>query len=458
MAADVSARNLARTAAASAPLAALSLALVAFLPQELTRSHGLGLAEAGIAFMIIRLLDIAIDPYLGNLIDRTRARLGGYKVWLLGGSVPIIIGVALGFFPPDRVGIVYLLISLAAAYVGFSIVTLAHLALCAGQSEDYNARGKVFAWWQAYATIGILAAMLVPKLMQGTFGFGVLQWMGLTVIALFVVAIPVTALLGREGPSRTAAHGGGLKAYFSLFTLASTRRVMALELFLGLAAGISAAGGLIFMTAVKGFTVADYGTQISVYFLVSICSAPIWAWVATKMEKQNALRFATVCYVLSVLMYYLTPPGDLMFMLIFPALFGGFAFTATNMLPRAMLADVADEERLRSGGDRTALLYALLTGIFKMGHALSVGIAFFVLNLFGYVPALGSANTPEALTGVNVVFIALTMASAVIAGLLTIGYPLNRARHTVIRRKLEEQGLQARPADAADLPPVAAPI
>lgn len=433
MTTDISTKNLARLTAVAAPLASLSLALTTIIPQDLTRNHGVSLAQAGFAFMVIRLADIAIDPFLGGLMDRTRSRVGRYQVWILGGSVPLCAGVFLCFFPPAQVHVSYLVVALATAYLGFSIVALSHLALCAAQTDDYVARGRVFAWWQIYTTMGLLGAMLVPKVLDGALGLDLVKWMGITILAFIVVTTLVTVFLSSASPAKPAGAHGGVRAYLSLFTIASARRVLIAELFLGLSVGIGAVSGVMFLTSVKNFTIGDFGSQIVVFFLVAMISSPAWAWISARMDKHHALMLGAICLALSQFLFLLVPPGNLLFLLLVPAVVGGFSYTSTTMLPRSMLADVADEERLLHGGDRTALLFALLTGIFKMGHALSVGLAFLVLNAFGYVPALGANNSPSALNGVAFVYGGLTALCSLVALVSMIGYPLTRRRHAEIR-------------------------
>jgi Na+/melibiose symporter-like transporter len=437
-AANISAKNLALLTAVAAPLASLSLALTTILPQDLTRNHGVTLAQAGFAFMIIRLADIAIDPFLGSLMDRTRSRLGRYQIWILGGSLPLGVGVLLCFFPPAQVSFPYLIFALATAYLGFSIMALSHLALCAAQTEDYAARGKVFAWWQVYTTIGLLVAMLLPKLLDGRLGLDLVQWMGITILGLITTSTLATVFLSKASPAKAPGAHGGFKAYLALFALPATRRVMLAELFLGLSAGIAAVTGLMYITSIKHFTIGDFGSQLVIYFLVGMISSPAWAWISARMEKHRALMLGAICLSLSQLIFLLVPPGNLLFLLLVPAVFGGFSYTSVSMLPRAMLADVADEERLLHGSDRTALLFALLTGIFKLGHALSVGIGFLALNAFGYVPALGADNSPAALTGLAIVYGGFTTVCAMIAFCAMIRYPLTGRRHSEIRAALEK--------------------
>jgi Na+/melibiose symporter-like transporter len=435
MNAITSGRNLAALTAVAAPIAALSLSLTTIIPQELTRNHGVSLAEAGLAFMLIRLADIFIDPFLGDLMDRTRSRMGRYQIWIVTGCVPLACGVWMCFYPPATVSMIYLVVALALAYLGYSILALAHLALCAAQTDDYAERGRVFGWWQRYTTAGILLTMLIPKLLDGNLGLGLIQWMGVTILALLTLSVMATVLLARTRPARASGTKGGLRAYLALFALPATRRVILAELLLGLSVGIGAVTGIMFATSVKGFTIGDFGTQIVVYFLVGVLTATLWGRIAERFEKHRALIFGALGASVGQTLFLFVPPGNVP-MLMVPAAIGGFFYGATYMLPRAMIADAADEERLVRGADRTALLYALLTGVFKLGHALSVGIGLLALAAFSYVPALAERNTPAALTGLTFVYIGLPMLCSLGSMLAMFGYPLTRQRHQEIRAVL----------------------
>src|SRR5260221_14585227 len=69
-------------------------ALVTTLGVYLTNyyaSHiGIPLAAVGGAFMVVRLLDISVDPLLGMAMDWTRTPLGKYRPWLAA-SAPLLL-------------------------------------------------------------------------------------------------------------------------------------------------------------------------------------------------------------------------------------------------------------------------------------------------------------------------------------------------------------------------------
>jgi len=108
-------------------------------------------------------------------------------------------------------------------------------------------------------------------------------------------------------------------------------------------------------------------------------------------------------------------------------------------MPRAMMADVNDEELLEHGVDRTGMLYAMLTGIDKIGFALAVGVVFQVLALAGYVPALADHNPPDAIHVVALLYCGVTSVMSLLGAVLIMRYPLTQERHAEIRLALEHR-------------------
>src|SRR5690606_33837738 len=112
-------------AAPSIVLSAFTLPLAVYLPSYYSGYLGLDLAAVGTAFMVVRLLDIGVDPVLGFLMDRTRTPIGRYRPWLLLGGPLIMLSIGMLFMADRGVGIAHLVIWLLFAYGGWSILGLA---------------------------------------------------------------------------------------------------------------------------------------------------------------------------------------------------------------------------------------------------------------------------------------------------------------------------------------------
>ena len=88
----LSRRTLFAFAAPCIPLAAVGLPTVVYLPPYYAHELGLGLPAVGIIFLVVRLIDIPLDPVLGHLIDRTSGRFGRFRPWLAAGAVLLSLG------------------------------------------------------------------------------------------------------------------------------------------------------------------------------------------------------------------------------------------------------------------------------------------------------------------------------------------------------------------------------
>jgi glycoside/pentoside/hexuronide:cation symporter, GPH family len=112
-------------------------------------------------------------------------------------------------------------------------------------------------------------------------------------------------------------------------------------------------------------------------------------------------------------------------------------YTSAAYLLRAMMADVGDEDLLRTGQDRTGLLYALVTLTGKGGYALAVGTTFLGLSLIGYDAKLGSGNSESAIKGLTWLFIGLPVVMSLIGAAVLRGYPIDAKRTAELQSQIE---------------------
>jgi Na+/melibiose symporter-like transporter len=168
--------------------------------------------------------------------------------------------------------------------------------------------------------------------------------------------------------------------------------------------------------------------------------------VAQRFGKHQTVRIASVCYVIAQSALLALPKAHVYPMM--AAMFSvGFVASAFAFLVRAMVADVSDEVRLETGKDRTGLLYALVTSTNKVGGTISVGVAYAILPLFGFVPTEGAVNTADAIWGLQACYLVPPVACVLIGGLAMWGYKLDETRHTKVRMAL---GASAAIAGAKD--------
>ena len=432
--------SLAAFAGPCLPLAGVGLPLVVHLPTFYARDLGLPLSSVGLAFLLVRLADIGLDPVLGALMDRTRGRLGRFRPWLIG-SAPVLIGAAfMLFMARPGVSAGYLWLGLVIAYAGFSMGSLSQQAWASALSPDYDERSRIYGWWQTGNVLGILLVLLMPPVVEIVFKGSRAQ--GIQAMGWFIIlTLPLTIALAcwRVGEPKLAVAPprAGLGDYLALLKNPSIGRLMLTDLLMGWAPGITGALFLFYFEQVKGVAEAQTNILLLVYFVTAMLGAPAWSWLATKVGKHKALACNSVFIVLSLLLVLATPLHDWRIGLPIMAL-AGLPYSGASLLLRAMLADVGDELRLQTGIDRTGLLYAVLTGTTKIGSALAL-VTFVLLEQMGF-DAQSTHNSAHALAGLQALFVGAPALLSLISAAVILGYKLDATRHAQIRAALAADG------------------
>jgi len=429
------------------PLTALSLPLVVMIPEHYATVLGLPLAVIGLIFTSVRILDIVVDPLLGAAMDRTRSRLGRYRPWLIFGAPALMLAVYLLFMAEPGVGPLYLLLTLTAAFLGWSILSLAQLALASGLAASYDGRSRVYAWLQFASLFGILTVMGFPILLKalGDTGMAPTRIMGWVIIVLMAPAVALAAWRVPEAAATTQRHIVGIKDYLAVVARKAVFRIAAIDLLFGLGFGTASAMLVFFVTAAKGLDRSAVGVVLIAQVFTAMITVPVVAWLAKIFDKHFVLGVSGVLAAIVSIVFVFLPDGNVLAVAL--GMMGwGLSFGAFNLLPRAMMADAGDELRLESGSDQTGVLYALLISSWKLGGALAVGLSFAALALVGYKPALMAANTPAAISGLELVFAGPSAILFIVGAWLAFTYPLTRRKHAVIRAALDERDAQPEPA------------
>ena len=418
---------------------ALAIALGVYLPRYYAGHFGLGLPLVGLAFSVIRVGDTLLDPLIGVWMDRTRSRLGRYRIWLALGVPVLLLGVYTLFEPTGGVGVGYLLFWLLIYFVGASLITLSHASWASVIAANYNERSRVFGAIQLMGVIGAAATLILPIAMakhDGSGGRGDVPAMGWLVIISCAVGV---ALALMTTPEHVITEKRGetykLRDYWEMVSRPDMARIIVADFCLALGPGWMAALYLYYFHDARGFTIGASSLLLFIYVCAGMLGAPILSVVATRIGKHVTLMGAAMVYSVGLVVQSFAPKGA--FGVVAVMMFAlGFAASCFPLLDRAMVADVGDAIRLEKGKNRISLLYAMITTTQKLATALSIGFSFTVLGWLGYQAQDGATNTPAAILGLQLVYILGPIVFVMIGGACFIGYKLDGQRHAEIRRGL----------------------
>lgn len=433
-------------AAVGAPIGALQLALTVHLPRYFAAHMGLSLSAVGAAFALVRAIDIPLDPLIGVAMDRTRSRIGRYRLWAIG--APPVLGLALYVLmhPPVEVTEAFLVAALLVMFLGYSAMYLAQLAWGSALAPSYQQRSRLFAAIIWMSVVGSIAVLVVPVAMAklshtDAEGVEAMIW-------FIILAAPLaTALMVARTPEHVApSHAASfrLKDYGRLLTRPNVLRLLASDLCIQLGPGWMAALYLFYFTSRRGFDVPQANLLLLAYVAAGFAGAPASAALAARLNKHRALMVCTTTFSLCLIGVPFLPQGSFLAALPLMAV-AGSAFAGFLVLLRALAADIADEVRLETGREWTGLVFALTNATTKLATAAAIFLTFRVLSDVGFDPRDGAANTAQALRGLEIAFLAGPIVFVMLGGLCFTGYRLDRARHAEIQAQLEAWAQDAPP-------------
>jgi len=432
--------QLASFAAPAIPIAALGMPLVIYLPPFYAEDLGIGLGIVGVVFMVARIWDVLTDLFMGSLTDAIRTKWGRRRPWIVL-SVPILLlSVWRVFLPPDDVGWGYLMFWLVVLYVGWTMLTLSHMAWGAELSDDYHVRSRTQAWRQGGLMLGMVTVLALPAVLEQAFGGGgamrsaaigwfVIAWLPLTV-ALAVIRVGERPVRDTKG---TGERAGTLKAYGMALRNPLMRRLLVADLFAGTAPGVISAVYLFFVEHalhMKELT----STFLLIYFVSGLLSVPLWLRLSYRFGKHQTFTGAMIYVAVTLPFIVLIPPES-------PYVYGvanvvyGLGYGAAPVLLRAIVADITDDDALSSGTQRAGLFYSLMTMTNKLGFALSIGIVYVLLELVGFDPQADVIGD-GAVTGLKAIFVIPPIVCFVIAAAAMWGFPLDEDKQRELREKV----------------------
>jgi Na+/melibiose symporter-like transporter len=399
---------------------------------------------------VLRLVDLGVDLGLGWLMDKTRTPIGRYRPWYLAGLPVLWLSVYKVFNPPEGVGTAYLFGWYLLLYVAYSMLVLGHSAWAASISRDYHDRSRMFGWMLGIGVFGSSMLQALPLLTSGRIkpaDPASIPTIGWIIMAASTVLVLITVFSAPETRAPVAKkESASLKDYFAVFTNPSMARLLLADLFLVLGPGASAPIYVFFFHGVKQFELGLVSLLLIPYTAAGILGAPLWARLAQRVGKHRAVQIAGLGYAVTQTILMAIPAG--LFWPTFVSMFTvGFCGSAFIVLIRAMVADVADQLRLETGQERSGVLYALVTLTQKLGSSLAVTIIYPILDMVGFNPKPGAVNTPEALQGLSMSYVFAPIILVTVGSACLIGYKLDAARQSEIRKALDE--LEARDYAAA---------
>jgi Na+/melibiose symporter-like transporter len=416
------------------PLAALNLPFYVYLPTFYVRELGVELGVVGVILLIARIIDVATDPLVGSLGDRTRTRFGRRRPWVLAALPFLLFASWRLFLPPEDAGGLYLFVWSSLAYLAWTMILLAYSAWGAELSPDYDERSRIFGARECFVILGVSVAAALPTVIGSDPGSRTTM---ASIFWMMAVALPVaTLVLFTRIHERPYVETHAIPFRRGIQTALANRpfrQLIFAYLLNGVANGLPATLFLLFVQHVVVAPEAG-GPLLLLYFASGLVAIPFWLKVSYQIGKHRAwsISMLWVCVVFAFVPFL--GAGDLWWFALI-CLLSGVSLGADLALPTAMQADVVDADSVETGNRRAGLYFAMWSMATKLSFALAVGIAFVALELVGF-DADATTNGVVSLMALSSLYALLPVVMKLASVGLVWNFEIDAVRFGELQKKL----------------------
>jgi len=377
----------------------------------LTDTLGVAAGVAGVLAFVPKAWAVLLNPVAGRVSDRSTARIGPRRPFVLGAGLGVGVAFALMFAGPfaAAAGAVWALLGYLLTATVFAFFQSPYTAMPAELTTDPGATTRLMSWRVAGIAVATLVSGAVAPAVVTAAGGGLPGYraMGLAVGAIIAVGA-VAAFLGTRRAPQPVADGSPADRTGLLAQLAVARADAPLRRLLTVAALQSAATGaqLAGVAYLARVVVGDPGVTTT---LVVAFTAPALVVLPLLMRfgsRVDARRGALACSGASLLVslgWLALPvlPAPVVLPVLAVALGSTNALQDTFVL--AILSRCIVEGTARAGQRRAGLYAGLFSAFQGLGFAVGPLLFGLVLQLSGYVSSTtGTAAAQSDATGSGV--------------------------------------------------------
>ena len=406
-----------------------------------TDVYGISAAAAGTIMMIARFWDMAIDPIIGVVSDRTNTRWGKFRPYILFGAIPYAVLAILTFTTPDF-GEVGKIIYAGATYVllmtAYAFINLPYSALGAVMSADTYERAGLNTYRFIAGFIGQFVVTGLALTLANYFGGGdkaqgfqytVFLFAGLSLVFFFI-----TFKTTKELVQPPKEQKNSVKADFG-------------NLFKNRAWVILAIVGIVsfIMFAMQNAAIAYYfkyylGREDNVQLfnvlgtVALIVALPLSKPLAKRFGNKNVFIGSSLISGLFFMLIYLPGVTDLTTIYVFNII-AKMAYAPAVPLLWTMIADSADYGEWKSGRRATGLYFSAAVFAQKAGWGIGAAIAGWILSISNFMPNV--EQTSEAITGIKLLVSVIPGILYMSCAIFMIFYNIDKKTTDLMKKDLE---------------------
>jgi GPH family glycoside/pentoside/hexuronide:cation symporter len=406
-----------------------------------TDVYGISAAAAGTIMLVARFWDMAIDPIIGVVADRTNTRWGKFRPYILFGAVPYAVLAILTFTTPNF-GEVGKIIYAGATYVllmtAYATINLPYSALGAVMTPDtYERAGlntyRFIAGFGGQFIVTGLALTLAEFFGHGDKAQG-FQYTLVLFACLSLIFFFITFKTTKERVQPPKAQKDSLKEDIR-------------NLFNNKAWVILAIVGIVsfVMFAMQNAAIAYYfkyylGRENNVQLfnvigtVALIVALPFSKPLAKRFGNKNVFIASSIISGIFFMLIYLPGVTDITTIYVFNII-AKMAYAPAVPLLWTMIADSADYGEWKSGRRSTGLYFSAAVFAQKAGWGIGAAIAGWILAISHFVA--NEVQTETAITGIKLLVSVIPGVLYMSCALFMIFYKIDSKTTDLMKKELQ---------------------
>lgn len=420
-----------------------------YLSYFYTDVFGLTPAAVALLLLVAKVWDGINDPMMGVLMDKTYHKVGGYRTYIVIGTVLLVIFTILTFSVPGFGGtgkLVYAYITYIGLGMSYTVMNVPYGAMPSRMTDQPKRLNQLFAssmWAGALGStvLGMCTLPLVLWLGNGVQEDGyqktaILYAVASLILILFTVKVcrenkdiaRAKEILAKQNGADGMTLLGFLGSVFKNKNLLCVFSYMFCAMFSQI--GRAATAFYYYMFCVGNMGLASILMSLS--SLVSLVLIPFVPSLISKFGKKKVVIVSQIIQIAGLLLMFAGPYTNIpytIFANIVYGLGGGYSSCVG-----AMIVDALDDYEVKTGVRNDGIAFALNGLMTKISAAIAGSIGLMVMAVFGYTN--GSELTASAVQGINIGVNIVPLIAAALAIIPMIVFDLSEEKMTGIRAEL----------------------
>jgi len=347
-----------------------------------------------------RFIDAVFDPFIASLSDKSHNPKGRRIPFMKWAILPAVIFCCLTFYPLTKTestnNALWLSFTLICFFMSFTTYVIPYNALLPEVTQTAAEKVKLSSFQQVGFVLGMIIAGLVNNyadLVQRFLGVhnrdSAVQYTiwGLCVFAGIVMAIPVLFINEKKYSSSKPSHLPLLPAIRKTFSNRNFKYYLISDFSFYMALSIISSGLLYFVTVLLKLPESEGGPLLGVMVVASLMFYPLINYLSKKIGKKPLVLFSFgLLSLVFVAIYFLGKLPISANVQVYVLLLGAsFPLAALGILPNAILAEIAQDDAIKTKENREGMFFAVKYLFVKLGQTLGIAL-FAFLTVYGKDP------------------------------------------------------------------------